>query len=175
MKKIAIYPVLAFILLFIQKLIFGFHLSSIHLFSTLFYFVLGSVLLIKLKHYISGLIIFFVLLITSANLILHTFPRTNNENLGIYFKSYLRVDTRMNNGEGLKKMDIVMINSIHGKFAKIVSLPKQDATINEKDWLGFFSKKQRVQVLGEKEYAVIVGDTQLIIKLNESQILGKVF
>ena len=36
-----------------------------------------------------------------------------------------------------------MINSIHGKFAKVVSLPGEKTAINKRDWLGFFSENKK--------------------------------
>ena len=113
-------------------------------------------------------------MIFNLNLTLHLFPRSQAENLGINFKSFVRVDTRFNNLSKLQKNDVVMIKSIHGKFGKVVSLPKEKTSINKRDWLGFFSKQQQIEKLKDGEVSVQVGNTKIIIKVNKSQVVGKV-
>ena len=71
------------------------------------------------------------------------FPRTQVDEYDIKFKSFVRIDTRFNLIKKLKKNDVVMINSIHGKFAKVVSLPNENALVNQRDWLGFLFQKSK--------------------------------
>ena len=173
--KIFIIPVSMIVLLLIQWQIHEFNFSMVHLFSTLFFFLINAIILFKFKILYTTLLTFIILISSNINLNLYLFPRTHIESLGISFKSFVRVDTKFNNLSKIKKNDVVMINSIHGKFAKVVSLPGEKTAINKRDWLGFFSEKQKLEDLRKDEISVLLGDTKIVIKINEDELVGKLF
>ena len=165
-KKILLIPLASFFLLLLQWKIHDFNVSLIQVISTLFYFLINALIFFKVKIIYSTIIGFVLLGFSGVNLNLYLFPRTQIESLGISFKSFVRVDTKFNNLSKIKKNDVVMINSIHGKFAKVVSLPGEKTAINKRDWLGFFSEKQKVEKLKNSEVSVLLGDTKIIIKVD---------
>ena len=173
-KKILLIPLASFFLLLLQWKIHDFNVSLIQVISTLFYFLINALIFFKVKIIYSTIIGFVLIGFSGVNLNLHLFPRTHIESLGISFKSFVRVDTRFNKISKIKKNDVVMINSIHGKFAKVVSLPGEKAAINKRDWLGFFSENKKIEELKDSEVSVEVGGTKIIIKVDKTQIVGKI-